>query len=101
MSFVNIKVHLVFSTRNRQPYLTKEIRQDVFHHIKLNSMQKNIFIDCINGYSDHLHCLLSLGKDDSISKVVQLIKGESSHWINQNKLTSTKFAWQGEYYAVG
>ncbi len=47
-----------------------------------------------------MHCLISLGKDLSISKVSQLIKGESSYWINKNKLTKEKFFWQDDYFAV-
>ncbi|WP_260204274.1 transposase [Cloacibacterium normanense] len=35
-----------------------------------------------------------------MKKIVQLIKGESSHWRNQNQLTKEKFAWQDEYFAV-
>jgi putative transposase len=44
--------------------------------------------------------LVSLGVDQTISKVMQLIKGESSYWINKQKLTSQKFEWQDEYFAV-
>ena len=55
----------------------------------------------MSGYSDQLHCLISLGKEQSISKVAQLIKGESSFWINQNNLTENKFSWQDDYWAVG
>ncbi len=100
MSFVKIWVHLVFSTQNREPWLTKTIRQDVQKHIIENCRDKEIFLQAINGYTDHLHCLISLGKDQSISKVAQLIKGESSFWINKNKLTPGQFAWQDDYFAV-
>ena len=48
----------------------------------------------------HSHCLISLNKDQSISKVAQLIKGESSNWINRNKITKTKFYWQDDYWAA-
>ena len=54
----------------------------------------------MNCHLDHVHCLISLGIDQNISKVVSLIKGESSHWINQEKLVPGKFAWQDEYFAV-
>ena len=53
-----------------------------------------------NGYKEHLHCLLSLDPDKSLSYVIQLIKGEASFWINRNKLTKYKFEWADEYYAV-
>ncbi|PTQ94965.1 putative transposase [Mucilaginibacter yixingensis] len=100
MSFVKIWVHLVFSTKNREPLLSKQIRYDVYKHIAQNCSEKNIFLQAINGYADHLHCLISLGKDQNIAKISQLIKGESSYWINQNNLTSEKFSWQDDYFAV-
>jgi len=94
-------VHYVWSTKNRVAFLTDDIRRDVFNHIKENAKKKNIHIDFINGYFDHLHCLVSLNDDLSIGKIAQLIKGESSFWINKNKLTKSKFAWQDEYLAIG
>jgi putative transposase len=100
MSYVKIWVHLVFSTKTRYPFLTKEIRPEVQKHIMHNCTEKNIFLQSINGYTDHLHCLISLGKDQSISSVAQLIKGESSYWINKNKMTEEKFAWQDDFFAV-
>ena len=56
-------------------------------------------MQAINGYAEHLHCLISLGKEQSIAKVAQLIKGESSLWINKEQLTDEKFMWQNDYYA--
>jgi REP element-mobilizing transposase RayT len=43
--------------------------------------------------------LFGLNADMSISKVLQLIKGESAFWINSQKVTNTKFEWADEYYA--
>ncbi|HLP75020.1 MAG TPA: transposase, partial [Bacteroidales bacterium] len=61
---------------------------------------KGIFIDNINGYKDHVHALISMGKDQTIAKVMQNIKGESSFWINKKKKTTLKFEWQDDYWAV-
>lgn len=102
MSWVRVYMHLVFSTKNRQPFLnTPELRKNVFQHIKNNAEEKGIWLDCINGYQDYAHCLISLGKEQTISKVAQLIKGESSYWINQHNLTTEKFIWQDDYWVVG
>ena len=91
----------VWSTKNRVPFLeTKEIRDKVWFHIKENAQKKGIFIDFVNGYSQHCHCLVSLGIDQTIQKTIQMIKGESSFWINKEGLTKSKFEWQDEYYAV-
>lgn len=101
MSWTRIWVHLVFSTKNREPYLSSlELRKKIFQHIKKNAEKKEIWLDHINGHNNHIHCLISLGREQSISKVSQLIKGESSYWINQNKLTKMKFIWQDDYWAV-
>ena len=101
MSFIKIFIHLVFSTKNRDPFLnTFVVRIKVWKHIKEYATQKGIFLDMINGYSDHCHCLISLGSDQNIEKIAQLIKGESSYWINKNKFTKDKFSWQDEYFAV-
>jgi putative transposase len=102
MSWVRVYIHMVFSTKNREPFLnSKELRKQVFQHIKKNADEKGIWLDCVNGWQEHAHCLISLGKEQTISKVAQLIKGESSFWINQNKLTENKFIWQDDYWVVG
>ncbi|MBK7109506.1 MAG: transposase [Chitinophagales bacterium] len=101
MSWVRIWVHLVFTTKKREQFLhTKELRKKVFQHIKSNANKQNIWLDCVNGYSEHAHCLISLNKNKSISDITQLIKGESSHWINGINLIEENFMWQDDYWAV-
>jgi len=101
MAHVKVYIHFVWSTKNRYPFLdTKELREKVWRHILKNAKEKEIYIDFINGYAEHCHCLISLGIDQTIQKTIQLIKGESAFWINQNKLTEPKFEWQDEYFAV-
>ena len=101
MPFIKVYIHFVWATKNRKPFLeTKEIRQQVWQHILENAREKGIFIDVVNGYADHCHCLVSLGVDQNIQKIVQLIKGEASFWINKNKLTQQKFEWQKQYFAI-
>ena len=93
-------IHTVWGTKNRFPYLIKDIRLQVMDHIHENAHNKQIFIDRLSGYTDHLHCLLGLNADMSISKTMQLLKGESANWINKQKLTKLKFEWADEYFAV-
>ena len=101
MPFVKVYIHFVWSTKNRIQFLnTKELRIKVWNHIHENAKKKDIYVDFVNGYSDHCHCLVSLGVAQSIEKVMQLIKGESSFWINKHGLTKEKFEWQDEYFAV-
>ena len=101
MPHVKVMLHTVWSTKNRVPFLASpELRMKVWKHIKDNSVEKGIFIDMINGYQEHCHCLISLGVDQSISKITQLLKGESSYWINKNRLCAERFEWQEEYFAI-
>ena len=100
MSFIRIWVHCVWTTKDRIPYLRDQIRQNVISHIRENAKLKGIYIDHINGYNEHLHTLISLGGKQNTSDIMQKIKGESSSWINKNKMTRLKFEWQDDYYAV-
>lgn len=101
MSFVKTYVHFVWSTKFRTPFLrTTELRYLVWSHIAENARSKGIFIDQVNGHAEHCHCLVSLGSNQTISQVMQLIKGESAFWINKNGLCSGKFEWQNDYFAV-
>jgi len=67
--------------------LVKEKRAEIIHYIKQSTAQKNIFIDCINGYKDHLHALVSRGGKQNIADTMQQIKGGSSFWINNLRRT--------------
>lgn len=100
MSFVQIHIHAVWGTKNRAPVLTEPIHDQICQHIKDNAALKDILIDTINGHLDHLHCLMLLNAEMSISKHMQLIKGESSRWVNKNKITRGKFDWADKYFAA-
>nr|WP_262510861.1 transposase [Chryseobacterium elymi] len=76
MSFIKIYIHLVFSTKNRVPHLdTFDLRVKVWKHIKENASQKGIYLDMVNGYSDHCHCLISLGSGSEYGKNSTIAKG--------------------------
>lgn len=101
MPFIKVYIHILWSTKKRTPYLdTPDLRQMVWKHILNNDRSKGIHVDFVSGYSDHCHCLISLKPDQTIQKVVQMIKGESSFWINKKKLTTEYFDWQDEYFVV-
>lgn len=100
MPYTKLFIHAVWGTKNRHPYLVSNIRATLISHIKENARTKGIIIDTLNGNTDHVHCLMRLDKDMSVSKAMQLIKGESSFWVNKVNLTPTKFEWADEYYAA-
>ncbi len=100
MPYISIWIHLIWSTKKREPLLGKNVRTSIFKHIREYALQKGITLDTINGGLDHVHTLVSFGGDQSASKIAQLLKGESSHWVNQNGLIVPKLEWQEEYIAI-
>ena len=104
MPVLIIFLHFVWSTKNRTPFLpTPEIRQKVWQHTKDNAKLKGIHLLEISGFKDHCHCIISLGKDQTVSKIAQLLKGECSYWINKTGIindffSKEKFDWQDDYY---
>ncbi len=101
MPHVSLWVHVVWATHNRQPLLTDAARPTILQHIRTNAAAKGLHLDHLNGYRDHLHALLELGATRALAEAVQLIKGESAHWLNAEKLLGPgRFAWQAEYWAA-
>ena len=100
MPYTKVLIHFIWSTKNRQHLITSDLKPLLLNHIKENSIKKEIFIDTLNCVSDHIHLLVSLGSEQTIAKSVMLIKGESSFWINKQKLIKTNFEWQDEYIAL-
>ena len=101
MPYIKVWIHYVWSTKNREAILIDNFRDSLFEHIKQNARLKNIYLDRVNGYHDHVHCLASLGSDQTIEKVAQLIKGESSFWFNNKSgFNTSRLEWQDEYFAV-
>ncbi len=100
MSYVRIWIHAVWGTKNRYPYFTGPIKQKVIGHIRNNANEKGIYLSEINGYHEHVHCMVSLTAEQNIGKVMQLLKGESAYWINKKAVVSKRFEWADEYYAA-
>ena len=100
MSFVKVWVHAVWGTKHREAVLHKEARASLFGHIKDYALSKGLYVDGINGHVDHVHCLFELNTELSLSKTMQLLKGESAHWANARGLIKPKLDWADEYFAV-
>ena len=100
MPYIKVLIHFIWSTKNRQHLISNDLKPLLLQHIKENSIKKEIFIDTLNCVSDHIHLLVSLGSEQTIAKSAMLIKGESSFWVNKQKLIKTHFEWQDEYIAL-
>ena len=97
-SFSAVNVHLVFSTKDRRPFLgERTFRLEVHGFLGAVSNQLGCQTWAIGGVSDHVHILCSLGKTTSQSDYVKELKRVSSLWIKDRQPDLANFAWQGGY----
>ena len=99
MSYVSSYFHCVFSTKERRPLLTPELRERLWPFLGGIARQNKMKAIEIGGVEDHVHILRSLPSTMAISKALQLIKGGSSKWIHETFPEHRLFAWQEEYGA--
>lgn len=99
-SLVQIYVHIIFSTKNREALLQdKEFRAKA--HAYLAGICKNLGCPAlvIGGVEDHVHILCRLGKTIEIATLVRELKRDSSKWIKENNTALDDFHWQAGYGA--
>jgi putative transposase len=96
-SYSALWIHLVWSTKNREPILIPSLKQEVFKVINDIATDHEIYLDCINGIEDHIHLLIRLRTDQSVADVVKTIKGNSwEHFKNDSEKYVT---WQDGFAA--
>ena len=95
-SFNSCLMHCVFSTRERRPLLTAAIRERLWPYLGGIARANDMKALAIGGVADHVHLLLSLPATLSISKAMQLLKGNASKWLRETfpELRQHDFAWQ-------
>jgi len=98
-SLSSILIHLVFSTKNREPFITPESETElhpymatIFRELKSPSL-------AIDGTADHLHILFSLARIVTIADVVEEVKTSTSKWIKTKGQEFRNFHWQKGYGA--
>ena len=99
MSSVKLYVHAVWATKYRKKTLRDEFRPDLWTEFRNIASRNNIWLLEVNGYNDHVHCIIQLKPQQNLSKVMQILKGGTSHWINNKSEYEGFFKWQREYWA--
>ena len=94
-----ILLHVVFSTKFRKPYLADEWRDDLFGYIGGIVKDHKASLLKAGGIEDHVHLFLRIHPEFAISKTIQLLKANSSKWINDQKKLPGRFEWQRGYGA--
>ena len=98
-SLASIKVHLIFSTKSRMPWLDLDIRRECFNYLAVVAKNSGSRVFEIGGMSDHVHMLLTLPRTMTLSKLVEQLKTSTSRWLKSKSENLRQFAWQSGYGA--
>jgi REP element-mobilizing transposase RayT len=98
-SYSKIWVHLIWSTHKREKILSKDNREQLSDFLYKYAEEKEIHMKISFVNAEHVHALIDLPTNLSIEECTKLLKGSSSHFINQNRLVNTKFRWARGYGA--
>lgn len=92
--------HIVFSTKNRQPYLANEdFRSQVFAYMVGIAKNLDSFVLEIGGWIDHVHLLFRIPAKTAVSDLVARLKANTSRHINETSEILKKFGWQDGFGA--
>ncbi len=98
-TFTQIHIHLVFCVQNRLSLIRPEWEKRLYQYMTGIIQNNGHKLLTLNGIPDHVHALIGFRPSQSLSDLMQDIKGDSSRWINTNRLTTGKFSWQEGYGA--
>jgi putative transposase len=98
-TYTQIHLHLIFAVQNRISLIHDSCAERLYQYITGIVQTNNHKMIIINGMPDHLHVVIGMRPSQSLSDLMQDIKGSSSKWINDNKFVTGKFQWQESYGA--
>ena len=96
-TYVSELVHCVFSTKERRNLISAEVQPDLWAFLGGVARKNGFNALIVGGTENHVHILLSLPATMPLAKAVQLVKGASSHWMNEK--FGKGFSWQEGYGA--
>ena len=91
--------HIIFSTFKRRALIREDVQSDLWAYMGGIARKRGMTAHAIGGVENHVHLLLSIPKEMSLSKAMQLIKSGSSKWMNDSHFPDRRFRWQHKYAA--
>jgi len=98
-SFGSLQVHLVFSTKGREPWIVPDIAQRLYDYIGGTLRGNKCTLLDAGGMPDHVHLLISMSREMSAADLARIVKSTSSKWIHDTFPNMAYFAWQAGYGA--
>ena len=98
-TFTSLHYHIIFSTKNREPWIAPEIEQRIWRFMGGIARKHRVTALQIGGVEDHIHALVTAPPTLAPSQIAQILKGESSKWIHDEFRKLKQFSWQDGYGA--
>src|SRR5581483_7183988 len=98
-SYFSVNLHLIFSTKHRDPLITADLQPRLFEYVGGILREQSSVLLAAGGMPDHVHLLVSLGKEISVAELLRLVKANSSKWVHDTYPSLRHFAWQSGYGA--
>ncbi|RYU91152.1 IS200/IS605 family transposase [Mucilaginibacter terrigena] len=98
-TYTQLYIHIVFAVKNRAALLSTDWDERLRLYIIATVQNNGHKMLSINNMPDHVHMFIGLNPAQSVSDLMRLVKGDSSEWINKERLTKSKFQWQEGYGA--
>ncbi len=98
-TYTQIHLQLIFAVQFRAALIEESWKDELYKYLTGIIPQQKHKLIIVNGMPDHLHLLIGFRPHQSLSELMQDIKGDSSKWINKNKFTRSRFSWQEGYGA--
>jgi putative transposase len=91
-TYTELIYHIIFSTKGRQPLISAALCGDLYAYIGgIVRAQKSVLLE-VGGMPDHLHLVIRVRPDLSVSELVRLVKANSSKWVNERPGSTGRFA---------
>jgi len=98
-TYTQIHIQVVFSVQNRKCLIQKSFKNEIYQYITGIIQNNGHKLLAINGIPDHIHIFFGMRPKQSLSELMQDIKGDSSKWINRKGFITGRFSWQEGYGA--
>jgi REP element-mobilizing transposase RayT len=100
-TYTSLHYHIIFSTKNREPWLVPDIEQRVWAFIGGIARAHKMTALQVGGVDDHIHGLITAPPTIAPCQIAQFLKGDSSKWIHEEFADLRRFSWQDGYGAFG
>ena len=98
-TYVNLLVHVIFSTKDRRPCIDAELQSRLFAFMGGVLRDIGAIPLIVNGTDDHVHQLVGLPSTRCVADVVRVVKANSSKWVHEEFSAHHEFGWQSGYAA--